>query len=81
MGFKDIKPTPTGDRVQAALDQLREQDIEEYRLAREALMQPDLYTASVISSAFKELGFPEAADARRIRHYRAKIREGKALLD
>ena len=74
--FTKLKPTGQVDFVEEALDSLIEHAPDEWTAARRVL-EDSHYTSTQIAEVFRGMGFTEVT-ASRVRHYRRKMKEGKA---
>lgn len=74
--FTELKPTGQVDFVEEALDSLNEHAPTEWAAARRVL-EDSHYTSTQIAEVFRGMGFTEVT-ASRVRHYRRKMKEGKA---
>lgn len=74
--FTELKPTGQVDFVEEALDSLNEHTSAEWAAARKVL-EDSHYTSTQIAEVFRGMGFTEVT-ASRVRHYRRKMKEGKA---
>ena len=74
--FTKLKPTGQVDFVEEAMDSLNENAPAE-RDAAWRVLEDSHYTSTQIAEVFRGMGFAEVT-APRVRHYRRKMKEGRA---